>query len=327
MPQINSVRPTSTVTRFAASLIFLAALGPTGTASASEVTVLNMGASYFDSDRSSGSVSAPRQTAAAGVVSGIATIESLGSGGRGLASAGLGVLKSSSTASAVGRSSSNGGSDGFASQGRARADAVWYDVVTVVGAGLSGTGLANVRFFVDAPAGSVTNDGTAGLGGSFSGAATADFFLRVNSVLFTFNTQARLTHLGTDAANTFTRVNNVNFAGSLGGCWDLAVPITFSQGFGLDAGITTSASTLAGANSVVNSFADFGNSIYWGGTTSVTLANGTSTTAFSALGSTGHDWSRSAVPVPEPSTWLYMTLGLVAWAFMRRRLVMTGRAG
>lgn len=315
----------STVTRFAGSLTFLAALGLAGTASASEATVLNLGASYFDSNRTSGSIAPPRQTAATGVVSGTARIESLGSGGRSFASAGLGVLKSSSTASAVGVSSSNGGSDGFASIGRARADAVWYDVVTLVGAGLSGTGLANVRFFVDAPAGSVTNDGTAGLGGNFAGTASADFFLRVNSVLFTFNTQARLTHLGTDTANTFTRVNNVGYTGSLGGYWDLSIPITFGQAFGIDAGITTSAITLAGANSTVNSFANFGNSIYWGGITSITLANGTTTTAFSALGDTGHDWNRSAVPVPEPSTWLYLALGLTAGAFMRRRLVVTGR--
>lgn len=321
MSKLNLSRPQSTLKRLAGPLIFLAAVGLASAASASEVVVKNMGASYLDANGTPGSVSPPSQTSlTGGVVSQTATIESLGSGGMGKASASLGVLKSSSAASAVGVNSSNGGSDGVGRLGRARADAEWRDVVTVLGTGLSGTtGWANVRFFIDAPAGNVTNDGIAGLGGNFSGTATADFSLRVNSVLFTFNTSARLTNSGTVSSETFTRVNGVNYAGSLSGYWDLIAPITFGQGFAIDAFITTSASTLAGANSTVNSFSNFGNSIYWGGITSITSASGATTTDFSALGDTGHDWEVSAVPVPEPETYALMLAGLAAVGAAARR--------
>ena len=88
--------------------------------------------------------------------------------------------------------------------------------------------------------------------------------------------------------------------------WNISVPITFDQAFVMDADLVTTASTLAGANSTVSSFANFGNSIYWAGITSITLADGSAATEFSALGSTGFDWKASAVPVPEPSNaWLF----------------------
>lgn len=149
---------------------------------------------------------------------------------------------------------------------------------------------------------------------AFFGTAAADFAFRANSVLFTFNTQAQLAQLDTDPINTFTRVNGLNYTGTLGGFWDLSVPFAFGQAFGLEAIITTSAFTLAGSNSTANSFANFGNSIFWGGITSVTLADGTTASAFSAPGNTGNDWKLSAMPATElSSTWLVLVgLGMLA---------------
>lgn len=229
-------------------MVFGVALILPDAVSASEVKV-SAYARYFAEDSSGDSVGALTQTASTGMVSKTAEVASLGSGGRAVATASLGVLESL----AAGAASRGNINNGYASQGQSRADASWYDLVTIVGAGPSGTGSANVRFFVDAPSGSVTNSGTADVGGSFSGSAAADFGLRVNGVLFTFNTQAVLTHSDTDPRYTFTRVNGVDYSGGLDGYWDLAVPITFGQAFGINAVLTTSATALAGANSTVSS--------------------------------------------------------------------------
>ena len=317
MSQLKSLCSGSTVTRFAGSLTFLAALGLAGIASASEVTVKNM---YAASVPFGGYATPPRQTAATGVVSQTAAIEAFGSGGRSVASAGLGALQSSSTASANGNFSNP---NEFA-QGQARADAVWYDLVTLNGAGLSGTGTANARIFVQPPAGGMTNSGVAAVGGDFRASAYAGFGVRVGGNLLKFDTQVETTQGGIDPLYTYTRVNDLNFAGALGGFWDISFPVTFGQAFGTEGFMITLAMTRAGGNATTQSFAN-GYSIYWGGITSITLANGATTTAFSALGDTGHNWALSAVP--EPATWLYMALGLAACAFMRRRSVMKGRAG
>lgn len=287
-----------------AVMIFGAALALSDTVSASEVTVKNM---YAASVPFGGYATPPMQTAATGVVSQTAAIEAFGSGGRGVASAGLGALQSSSTASANG----NFANPNDAAQGQARADAVWYDLVTINGAGLSGTGTAHARIFVQPPAGGMTNSGVAGVGAGFRATAYAGFGVRVGGNLLSFDTQAQLTQLGIDTLYTYTRVNNVDFAGALGGFWDISFPITFGQAFGTEGYLVTTAMTLAGGNATTNSFAN-GYSIYWAGITSITLASGATTTAFSALGDTAYDWKVSAAPVPESTSALLLLLGLGA---------------
>ena len=239
-----------------ACLAFLAEMGLASPVCATEVKVRVVADSTPDVGPG-GTVGAITQTAASGVESEVANISLSGAGGRAVALSSLGVLKSSVTAGASRHNIFNGN----ASMGKAGADTSRYDTVTSSGAGLTGTGLSNVRLFVDASPGSVTNDGTTGVGRSFFATAAADFAFRANSVLFTFNTQAQLAQLDTDPINTFTRVNGLNYTGTLGGFWDLSVPFAFGQAFGLEAIITTSAFTLAGSNSTANSFANFGNSI------------------------------------------------------------------
>lgn len=298
-------------------LTLLAGLALSGVAQATPVVYVNVFANYTDEDGSGGSVGPIGQSASSGTVIQSANSASLGSGGTGTAVASLGALHSSTIAGAI----RGNIFDGNASVGRAYAAANWSDSVTVAGAGLSGSGLANISFFVD---GSLFNSGTAGLGGNFSATAAASFVFRANGAeAFTFDSQAVLNQLGTVSTLTYTRVNGIDHTGGLGGMWNVSVPITFDQAFGMDAGLVTTASTLAGSNSTVSSFANFGNSIYWAGITSITLADGSVATEFSALGSDGHDWKASAVPaaVPEPETWamLLAGLGLVGVAARRRR--------
>ncbi|WP_457354051.1 PEP-CTERM sorting domain-containing protein [Roseateles sp. P5_D6] len=310
MSQLQMFRTRSTLSPGATwifnAVICLAAMGPAISASASEVKV-TVFANYTAEDGSNGGVGPVTHSSVNGSVSEKISSVWSGSGGSSGATADYGVLKSSAIASASRGNIFNG----FASVGKAYAAAHWSDSVTVAGAGLSGTGWANIRFFVDPASGSLLNSGTAGLGGSFAGTAAADFvFSAGGATVFSFNVQAALTHLGTDPTYTFTRVNGLDYTGDLRGFWELSIPVTFGQAFALDAGIDTTAYTLAGSNSSVDSFANFGNSIYWAGITSITLANGSTTTAFSALGNTAHDWKVSAVPVPEPSSGWLLCFGL-----------------
>lgn len=290
-------------------MISLTAMGLGNSASASVIGV-NAFSNYTAEDGSGGSVGPIGQSASSGTVSQSANSAFLGSGGTGTAVAGLGALHSSTMAGAIRGNIFDGG----ASVGRAYAAANWSDSVTVAGAGLSGPGLANISFFVD-PSSVLFNSGTAGLGGSFSATAAANFVFRANGgESFTFDSQAFLNHLGTVSTLTYTRVNGIDHTGGLGGMWNVSVPITFDQAFVMGADLVTTASTLAGSNSTVSSFANFGNSVYWAGITAITLVDGSVATEFSALGSTGYDWKTSAVPVPEPSSaWLFFFgLGMLA---------------
>lgn len=62
---------------------------------------------------------------------------------------------------------------------------------------------------------------------------------------------------------------------------------------------------------------DLGNSLYWGGITSVKAA-GVEVGSYALHSQTGTDYRVSMVPVPEPSTWLMLTGGL---ALLCRRSV------
>ena len=117
--------------------------------------------------------------------------------------------------------------------------------------------------------------------GSFAATSAADYTFRADGgVSFSFATQQQVSNSGiTDARNTYTNVNNTKFSGNLTGFWRVAIPLTFGQAFSINADLVTTASALAGSNSTANSAANFGNSIYWGGISSITLADGSTTTA------------------------------------------------
>lgn len=302
----------------AMSLLCLAAMGISAPSAAS--VSVQVSASFFSEDDSTGDTGQLTQSAFDGTVSQSANLSSLGSGGNSTATADLGVLKASATAGAIRGDIFNGN----ASKGSAYAGASWSDAVTVSGAGLTGTGWANARIYISSVSGDIGNSGTAGSGGSFSGLASGSCRLFANSTeLFSFSTQAQLTESGTVDGSTFTWVNGADYAGNLGGFWNVSIPLMFNQAFSLSSTLSTSAHATAGSNSAVSSFAEFGNSIYWGGITSITLADGSTTTAFAALGATGHDWAASAAPVPEAEVYSLLLAGLSLIAVVSRRKMPT----
>lgn len=287
--------------------IFLAVLAIGSTAYAE--TIVRAGASYTVVDPGGGSDSVAFTDASP--VDGDVSVSALkaysGSGGSSSATAGLGILKAAAVSGAV----RGNIFDGNANIGRAYANATWSDVVSINGSGLSGTGTANIRLLVTG--GSVSNDGTAGTSDCcIMGDATASLLLlnrtsAGDSTLFQFDTEAHL-RSQPGASYAVTRVNGTTFLGNLNGFWDIDIPFTFSEGLSLFATVNVDASGLAGSNSSANSYANFGNSIYWGGINSISLANGSTTTDFSAVGSNGHDWKVSAVP--EPASFALLLTGL-----------------
>lgn len=270
------------------------------------------------------STSQPAQTSNSNQpLSATAVAADQGTGGNAAASSALGVLKAASTAGAIGVSAISGPNQPFTtSTAHADASASWSDDVLILALGQSGSGIARIALRVDASIGSLWADGSvtaenkAGDGQAFAG---ADF--QVNHVsLFSFR---ELVSQQGYVSSTTTILNGAAYLGSAASFWaDVAgnhyldIPFTFGTPLSLYAFSNVYADAGgAGRGATGNGYADLGNSIYWGGIVSVTDSNGLPVTGFTALGTTGHNWQASAVPVPA-AVWLFGSglLGLIGVA-------------
>lgn len=102
--------------------------------------------------------------------------------------------------------------------------------------------------------------------------------------------------------------------------FQVVVPFIFDQQFLFSASLETMAlATFYGSSSTW--FADAARSLYWGGISGVTDGQGNAVSVtVSSL--SGTDYQRSfvpATPVPEPSTYVLMLVGLAVLGFVRRR--------
>jgi hypothetical protein len=106
------------------------------------------------------------------------------------------------------------------------------------------------------------------------------------------------------------------------GQYTLALPIQFGAPVQLEIFALAQAESHSRlANVEVDSVADLGHTIAWGGITNLGNASGAAVSSFTAVSAeTGADYARSALaPVDEPPTALQLVLGLLAVVGFARR--------
>lgn len=235
------------------------------------------------------------------------------------ATAGFGVLKSSSFAAAS-TAPPLGVSSPLALGVTGSGFAFAIDDITFTAPGLAGqAGFASGSMFMTGLLEVSSLDPSVG-----SARASWDLsaeFLRGGRILAS-NAASGILQLGSQGQ---TGVPNV------GQVFDLRMPVVFGQASQLLLRLTTSASAIArpaGAPGsptqlvpvVSEASSLFSNTVRWQGIASVTLADGTPVEGWSAIGASGIDYGRV---VPEPGTLLLTSLGTLGLAFWRAR----GRAG
>ena len=99
----------------------------------------------------------------------------------------------------------------------------------------------------------------------------------------------------------------------------LDVPFRFDESFDLQVMLAVACDVVGYDDLACH--ADAGSTAYWDGIRSVRLADGEEIPGFSVQSESGFDWTRSAMSVPEPASWLLMAMGvalLSAWERLGR---------
>ncbi len=208
-------------------------------------------------------------------------------------------------------------------QTRAQGSASWIDQLTISSATQTGTAFAHASFFLTGGLASYSDPLSVGAVGNSTVAAT----VRINGgTVFSTTGQivSRNGAITTDDKRLGLAVNGVyetNPSSSLTGVFSFDIPFTFGTAFQMSADLTAFTQAMASApNDLASAYSNFGSSGYWGGISSVHLADGTVLSGYSLASESGFDWSNAyptAAPVPVPAAlWLFGSglLGLIGVA-------------
>lgn len=252
-------------------------------------------------------------------------VSSISYSGGALASGGYGEVAFGAlhaTASAI--------ASGDAAQTRGQGGAYWIDSVTFSSASLAGGAFARFAFSLSGALSSMSDPASAGAVAN----STISALVRANgSRVFSASGQL-VSRNGAIETNALTRgiATNDSFqsdpVSSLAGTFSFDVPIVFNSPFQLMAEMTAFTTALTSfAGDQASAHSSFGSSGYWGGLSSVHLADGTVLSGYSVSSLSGFDWTSAygappvAAPIPEPETYamLLAGLGLLGFVTHRRR--------
>lgn len=205
-------------------------------------------------------------------------------------------------------------------RGSGSARAEYQDEVTLTADGLSGSGVAFARIFLHAPGGILSSTNPTAAPASVGGGVhvLAPGGGSINPFWFSGL-------LNQNFPSGLMQVSVPGVYPTVEGYWDVEIPFSLGQSFGLR--LSAHASAGSGSSRPFpnpdgnTASASFASSFYWAGIQAIRVGNVT-TTDFEAIGSSGNDWRASYVPgqnVPEPGTWALLLAAGVSLGMARRR--------